>query len=194
MDSAKIENETQRGRIRSALVEGLGFRFPKGTPEDEARKRLNRICDDLAYLSDEGIRRVVGALRTKGEGGSRCFWPDRATFLAYAELAESRPLEEAPGVASWFASAAGREAVAEDRLVAEFLFWEKKKKPPLLAGEKRAVAEQAAAFRSQARRARANKACGRPPVLDDQEFLVWYEDLERRATALVEAGRRGTAI
>lgn len=187
------ETESQRGRVRQALVAGLGFRFPKGTSEDTARKRLDRICDDLVYLTPENLRRVIGALRTKGEGGSRCFWPERATFLAFAEIAQPRALEDAPGVASWFASAAGAEALVADRLVAEFLFWQRMKRPPLSRGDKHGVEEQAAEFRHDRARARSNRDAGRPPMFDDARWLPWYEALEARALALVEAGKRGEA-
>jgi hypothetical protein len=193
MDTAECtEKETRRGRVRGALMR-LGFRFPKGTTDEDAKKRLNRICDDLAYLSDESLRRLVGALRTKGEGSAKCFWPERATFLAFAEAVQSRPLEEAEGVASWFASVAGREALEGDRLVAEFRFWQRLKRPPMSKGDKLTLAQEAAEIRSQRDRARFNRDAGRAPVLDDAEFLRWYEATEARALALVEAGRRGAA-
>lgn len=180
------EQETKRGRVRSALMT-LGFRHPKGVSPEDGKRRLDRICDDLAYLSDESLRRVVGALRTKGEGASRCFWPERATFLAYAEIAQPRALEDAPGVASWFASAAGDAALSDGRLVAEFHFWERAKRPPLSNGERMVVEREADEMRSRLRRAEV------APVLDDAQWLAWYRAMEARALALVEAARRGDA-
>lgn len=191
--SAEAGAESKRGRVRDVLVAQLGFRFPKGTAEDLARKRLDRICDDLTYLSDESLRRLVGAMRTKGEGAARCFWPDRATFLAFAELVQPRRLEDAPGVASWFASEAGRQAVAGDRLVAEFLFWQRHKRPPMTPGDRMAVEEEAREFSSRRRRAVFNRDAGRAPVLDDADWLPRYEAWEARAMRLVEAGRKGQA-
>jgi hypothetical protein len=185
--------ETKRGRVREALVAGLGFRFPKGVKPEDAKRKLDRICDDLVYLSSENLRRVIGALRTKGEGTAKCFWPDRATFLAFAEIAQPRALEDTPGVASWFASAAGREALAEDRLVSEFLFWERMKRPPQSKGDNLRVTEDAREMAARLRRARADREAGRAPFMDDAEWLTWYEGLEARARALVEAGKRGAA-
>jgi hypothetical protein len=184
--------ETRRGRVRTALMR-LGFRFPKGTTDEDAKRRLDRICDDLAYLSDESLRRLVGALRTKGEGSAKCFWPCRATFVGFAEVVQPRALEEAEGVASWFASRAGQEALEADRLVAEFRFWERYKRPPRSRGDLLALSQEADDIRSQRDRARANRAAGRAPVLDDAAFLRWYDGVEARALSLVEAGRRGDA-
>jgi hypothetical protein len=185
--------ETKRGRVRHALVEGLGFRFPRGTPEEVGRKRLDRICDDLAYLSDEGLRRLVGVLRTKGEGSAKAFWPERATFLGFAEAVEPRQLEEAPGVASWFASAAGKEALLGDRLVAEFRWWERAKRPPLKDGEKLTVEEWAREYRERYRRCRSARDAGLRDPIGEEGFIEWYEGLLARALALVEAGKRGEA-
>lgn len=193
MDVEKDDHESKRGRVRQALVAGLGFRFAKGTPEDKAKKALNQICDDLTYLTDENLRRVIGALRTKGEGSSRCFWPPRATFLAFAEAAQPRRLEDAPGVATWFASKAGQDALTEGRLVAEFLFWERYKRPPLTSGDRQTVSSHADEMRTRVRRARFNRDNDRAPVLDDPDFLRWYDDMEARAKALVRAGKAGQA-
>ena len=193
MEKAEAQTDSARGRVREVLVTGLGFRFPKGVSEDLGRKRLDRICDDLVYLSPESLRRLVGALRTKGEGSSRCCWPERATFLAFAELVQPRALEDAPGVASWFASAAGQSAVEGDRLVAEFLFWQRHKRPPLTPGDRMSIEEHARELRSRRRRACFNRSGGRGAVLDDAAWLPWFEGVHARALALVEAGRQGAA-
>lgn len=193
MTEAQDQTESRRGRVREALVTGLGFKFPRGTSDEEARKRIDGICDALVRLTDENLRRVIATMKTKGEGSSRCFWPPRASFLAYAEIAQPEPLENIPELASWFASRAGQEALADGRLVAELLFWDKHKRPPVFEGDPRRVRDRADELETRRKRAVFNRDAGRAPVADDLEFLAWYEALEARAMALVEAGNKGQA-
>lgn len=184
--------ETKRGRVRRLLLEplqDLGFRFKKGTPDDVASRRLAALCDDMAYLSDEALRRVALAMRDKGEGSARCFWPERATFIAFAQMAQPRPIEDMPGMASWFASAAGSAAQEQDRLVAEYRWWRVKHRPPMNDGEWRRISERAAQWRSQAERFRDRLMRG--VVLDqqDQGWLAAYDADHAAALALVQRGQ-----
>lgn len=188
------KTETQRDRVRRLLIgplQDLGFRFKKGTPDDLAAKRLATLCDDMAYLSDVALERLALALRDKGEGSARCFWPERATFIAYAQMAEPRPIEEMPGLVSWFASAAGQRALSEDRLVAEYRWWRHKHRPPMNPEEWAMVTKRAAEWRGRAERFRDRLSRG--VALDHQDggWLAAYEADHAAALALV--GNRDAA-
>lgn len=186
-------DETQRDRVRRILIEPLteaGFRFPKGTDDEGRRKALDRIADSLAYLGDSALDTLRAALVTKGEGAARCFWPSYATIAGLAEAFQSRPIEDVPEVARWFGSAAGRAALAGDRLVAEFEFWERKKRPPLSRQETDRVAQRAREQSERAARIRDRIRRGLPPLFDvDGEWLSWYDATRRRAEALVNGVR-----
>lgn len=190
-DRAKA-TETNRDRVRRLVIDPLaetGFRFKQGTDPDKAKAHLNRITDALAHMSDEELDRMRASLQTKGEGSSRCFWPASATVLALAEVCHPRPMEEVPAIASWFRSAAGREALTADRLAAEFRFWEKKKRPPLNDVERRRIDETALNWRRKAQYIRERQQNGRLPDENDLSWLAWYEVLTARAKALVEGGQ-----
>ena len=61
MTEEQTTTETNRDRVRRLFINPmieLGFRFPHRTPEDIVRKRLDRMADDLGYLTDENLRRV----------------------------------------------------------------------------------------------------------------------------------------
>lgn len=191
MSDRATATETNRDRVRRLVIDPLaetGFRFKQGTDPDKAKAHLNRITDALAHMSDEELDRMRASLQTKGEGSSRCFWPASATVLALAEVCHPRPMEEVPAIASWFRSAAGREALAADRLAAEFRFWERKKRPPLNEAERRKISEVAAEWRRRAQYVRERQRDGRSPGHDELEWLRWFEALTKRAQALVEGG------
>ena len=172
------DHESKRDRVRRLLLDRLGsigFRFPKGTDPAEAQKRLDRLADELAYMTDLNLERLFEAMRSKGEGKARDFWPSHAAFIALAQLAQPRPLQEMPGLASWFGSAAGRAALAEGRLVAEYRWWREKHRPPLNA---------------QAKAARVKERLGHALPVDpaDREWLFAFERDEAAARELVELG------
>lgn len=180
--------ETGRDRVRRLLIGPLqeaGFRFRKGTVEDKAQADLDRIADSLGYLSDRALDVLRASLLTKGEGAARCFWPAYATIVGLAEAFEPRPLEEVPEIARWFRSAAGREAMATDRLAAEFAFWEKLKRPPVSIQDKQRVGQRAAEWRDRALRIRDRVNRGIDPFPGDAEWLAWYDALTARAASLV---------
>ncbi len=188
--------ETKRDRVRRLLLTpmaDLGFRFPKGVSAEEGQRKLDRIADDLAYMADDRLQeRMLPTLRTKGQGSARNFWPDHATFIAYAQMAQFRPLAELPGIASWFGSVAGQQALDGGRLVAEFRFWLEKNRPPHSDIEKRRVAAQGA--EDQSRAVRIRERLGHNLAVDpiDRAWLVEFDQCEARAMALVDA-RRGDA-
>ncbi|MBR9766539.1 MAG: hypothetical protein GYB53_24245 [Rhodobacteraceae bacterium] len=183
--------ETKRDRVRRLLLDplaALGFRFQRGTDPDEGRKRLDRLADELAYMSDENLRRLFEAMRTKGEGKARDFWPSHAAFVALAQIAQPRPLEEMPGLASWFGSEAGRQALAEGRLVEEYRWWLVKHRPPLNAQERRVVADRGGAGQARAARLTERLGLGLPVDVADREWLLAWQAHEAAARALVRLG------
>ena len=191
MDRAdQTQTETKRDRVRRLLIQPLadrGFRFKAGTPAERQRELLDQLADDMAYLSDESLQVLEQCMRAKGEGTSRCFWPSLATFDGFAQAREPRPLGELPAVLRWFASAAGRAALDGDRLVAEYLFWQRHRRPPVRQLEQQAVAEEAARINRQAEAIRDRRDRGGAPTSDDLAWLAWHDDLLARVRSYLRA-------
>ena len=180
--------ESNRARVRRLFIapmQGLGFRFKKGTPIEEERKRIERIIDDVSYLTDRNLDRLYLTLRDKGEGSARCFWPARATIIALAQAAQPRPIEDFPGLASWFASAAGQRALEANRLVAEYRFWKAKHRPPMNDHETAMITSHARRFASDVELARERLYRNVPLQPDERAMLEAYELDERSALDLV---------
>ena len=170
--------ETKRDRVRRLLIDPLkadGFRFARGVTAEDAKTRLDRLADDLAYLKDDGLDALRVSLRTKGEGAARCFWPAPATVLGLAESFQRRPLDELPALLRWFASAAGGAAVLGDRLVAEYWFWTMHKRPPVKPMDKKVVADKAEEWRRRVELAKDRIARGHTMPDDDAQWLQWYQ-------------------
>ena len=181
---------SNRDRIRDLLFDRLGFRFARGTDAEKGKAMLNRIADDLAYLSDESLAALLAMLRTKGEGTARCFWPPRATFLAIAEYIQPRPVEDIPALCSWFGSVEGPKAAANGILVETFLFIEARKLPPVADGAMRQITAQA---RENARRlliVDERTAAGLSVAPDELAFARWYREKLAFCQNLMEAERR----
>ncbi|QPM89368.1 hypothetical protein [Pseudooceanicola algae] len=194
--SEEQKTETKRGRVRRLLLTPLaemGFRWKKGVSPEDGQRRLDRVADDLAYLTDGNLDRLFLSLQDKGEGSARCFWPVHATFVAYAQLAQPRPLEEMPGLASWFASKAGQRAQAEDCLVAHLRFWMAKRRPPMNDAEHRRVAERASEMRDRVIRLQDKIDRGWLISEADEAWLDAYRRDLQRATALVDLSGQGDA-
>ncbi|MGI3169999.1 hypothetical protein ACRARG_12640 [Pseudooceanicola sp. C21-150M6] len=192
------KHEANRQRVRRFLIgplQALGFRFKKGTPIEEERKRLAQIADDVGYLTDQNLDRLYLALRDKGEGSARCFWPARATIIAFAQAAQPRPIEDMPGLASWFASEAGRRAEEDGRLVAEYRFWTVKHRPPLNDRERDLIAKRARQWASEVDVARDRLRRDVPLRPGEEGMLHAYEIDEAAARELVRgsAGREDAA-
>ncbi|MBO9453250.1 hypothetical protein J7426_23515 [Tropicibacter sp. R16_0] len=193
MNGQQVSTETSRDRVRRMVITPLadsGFRFKRGTPDEQQRKVLDRMADALGYMSDRGLSALQATLATKGEGSAKCFWPCMATVIGCAEAFEPRPLEELPAVARWFGSQAGIEAARAGRLVAEYEFWRRKKRPPMNVQERKVVSDRAATWSARADRVRDRIDRGFAPFGDDGEWLRWYDATKARAAALVgKAGR-----
>lgn len=181
-------DETKRDRVRRLLIDPLteaGFRFPKATGEDEAKRALTRLADGLAYLGDDALTVLKATLLTKGEGSARCFWPTYVTIVGLAEAYQPRPLEEVPELLRWFASAAGRDAMAAGRLVAEFQFWEAKKRPPVTPRDRELVTVRAREHRERRELVLDRRRRDIPLRADEVAWIDWYERTFARVEALV---------
>ena len=185
------EFETKRDRVRRMLLIPLaeiGFRFPRNVDAEQGQKQLDRLADDLTYMSDLNLQRLFESVRTKGEGKTRDFWPSHAYFISLAQMAQPRALEEMPGLASWFGSAAGRAALADGRLVEEYRWWLQKHRPPMNPQERRVIADRAGAAQSKADRLRERLGLNLPVDAGDREWLHVFDAHEAAARALVRAG------
>ena len=185
------EGETKRDRVRRLLIGPLGFRFPKGHDADKARRFLDEIADELAYMADDRLRALRECLQTKGEGASRCFWPCRATSLGYAEAFQPRPIEELPAMASWLGSVEGPRARGAGTLLPTFLFIEQFKRPPVKGeADLRAVRVHGMGWAELSDRLRVAAVRRRRGVASDNErqMLDWAAAIEARALALVAKG------
>ncbi|PYE80828.1 hypothetical protein [Pseudoroseicyclus aestuarii] len=178
--------ETKRDRVRRLLLQPLEFRSKRGTDAAAARQMLDGLADELAYMTDDNLVALRGMLASKGEGSSRCFWPSPASFRAYAEMVQPRPLDEVPALVRWFRSIEGPRAVAEGTLVETFLWFEKKKAPPVTPQARALVAQKAQANR---RRLEVIGDRRKREVLNDANDLAWerwYLDQRERVEGLVE--------
>ncbi len=194
-DHVETHQEGNRARVRRLFIEPLtrdGMRFKHGTPTEEQRRRLDQMADDLGYLSDESLAVLAACMVSKGEGVNRVFWPSRVSILGFAEAREPRPLEEVPGLRSWFISAAGRTAAGiPGRLVAEFGFWKRRKRPPLGDREWDAVNRNAADYARRVELTRDRLARGVQVDATDTSWLAHYEQTE--ATLLGWIAKAGDA-
>jgi len=148
MDHATIDQPVQsnRDRVRQLLFVPLAFRFKAGSDLVEGRRMLDRIADDLGYLSDAELATLLACVQTKGEGSCKAFWPSAATFRGWAEVVRPRPLDELPALVSWFASVEGPRAKADGTLVALWRWFEEKKIPPYQPEMRAVVAKRAADY------------------------------------------------
>ena len=183
------QTETKRDRVRRLLIDPLGFRFPKRTEPDEARKRLDRLADDLGYLSDASLRTLADMLRTKGQGSERNFWPDHATFIGFAEVVQPRPVEELPALLSWFGSVEGPRAISEGTLVETFDWISRRKIPPYSPPARAAVNEEAAKNARRLSIIAERRAAGLTVAPDELGWERWYLDRKTECEALVARER-----
>lgn len=178
MAEKETATETKRDRVRRLLIDPLardGMRFKAQVSPEDQRKRLDRMADDLTYMSDANLSRLRITLSTKGDGAKGDFWPRRVTVLKFANMAQHRPIEDIPGFRSWFASAAGVEAARVPGLLqAQYLFWCREFHPPVADVHARAVtmkAKELAEREGYLNRRLAEGACLSP---QDAEWLRRY--------------------
>lgn len=186
--------ETNRDRVRRLLLVPLGFRHERKTDEAAGRALLDGIADDLAYVSDDALGRILEAMRGKGLGVHKDFWPTRAAFIGYAEMYHPRPLELSPKLMSWFASVEGPRAIAEGTLVETWQFFEKYKYPPARPDAKRRVLEAAQTNARKLQLISEQRARGREILPDDAAWERWYLDRRQFCMDAVERARAGKAV
>ena len=186
------KKETKRDRVRRLLIHplvdpitGLGMRRNKQImDQDRFKATLDRLCDELGYMSDLGLQTLYGFLKTKGEGRNRDILPPRATILGYAELVEDCPIERIPAMASWFGSVEGPKAQTEGTLVETYRFIRKFKRPPNGPNAQQRIHAKAKENRSALEHANGMIARGRD-IDEHQAFIAAYDADLAAATALL---------
>lgn len=179
------KQETNRDRVRRLLLDPLGFRFPRGTTDETAKKRLNAIADEMGYLTDDSLRALAALMRSHGDGSSKCFWPPLASFVGLAEYVQKRPIEELPALLSWFRSVEGPRAAAAGELVETYLFIASRKYPPFKDGYRREVALRAAENNRRVQIVEERHRGGLPVAADDDAFVRWYAERQEYCAALL---------
>ena len=185
--------ETKRARVRRLLIEpleALGFRRGAKMTPDVFKKKMGRLLDDLAYLSDDSLAVLYEAVHTKGQGRNRDVWPQWATFYGFAELIEPRPVAELPALLRWFRSVEGPKALHAGTLVETWQYFQRYKRPPKIAAGQinaAAVANQSRAIRI---REREQRGSAQP---DDVLWLRWYERRLAYCEAIVRGDDLGAA-
>lgn len=182
-------HETNRDRVRRLLLDPLGFRCPKKVDEADMRRRLDRVADDLSYLSDFSLKVLRDILATKGQGADRCFWPEHATFIGFAEIVQPRPIEELPALRSWFGSVEGPRAMADGTLVETFDYIFRRKAPPATPQGRAIVAEAAAANARRLRIIAERRRAELPVSQDETEWERSYLRRREEIAAMVQAER-----
>lgn len=171
--------ETKRAKVRRLLFEPLGFRFRREVDEAARRHFLDGLADDLGYMAEDRLKALAEFLRSHGQGSDRNIWPDRATFIGFAEVVQPRPLEELPALLSWFGSVEGPRAQAAGELVETWDYIRCRKAPPFTDGARKRVAEAA---RENSRRLdiiAERRAAGLGIAAGELDWERWY--LARRA-------------
>jgi hypothetical protein len=193
MTEAHEPTESNRDRVRRLLFGPLGFRHPSRLTEADGRALLDRIADELAYLTDDALMVLARMLRVHGQGSARNWWPDRATFVGWAHVVQPRPLDEDPKLLSWFASIEGQRMVQEGTLVETYLYLQKHRVPPATPEARRQVKTRADEARRRVGIVREKQRAGIDVGYDDARFADLYEAETRRLTALVQTRRGGVA-
>lgn len=195
MDKAepKETRESNRARVRRLLLDPLGFRSPKGVSVEVERDQLATIADEVGYLTDDELMILARIMAPHGAGGSKCFWPDRASFIGFAHVVRARPLAEDPKVLSWWASIEGQRMVLDGTLVETYQYFERHRTPPAKPGARAQVAEAA---RDNARRLTVieeKQRLGYAIPAEDLAWRQWYRGRLDYLTALVEQARAARA-
>ncbi len=183
--------EAQRARVRRLLIDPLtrlGMCWPRKVRPSDGQAALDGICDDLAYLSDDALRVLAEGLRAKGQGTKRNQWPSRVALLTWAEALEPRPLNMLPSCLRWFASRAGPAALAEGRHVAEYLYWQRAKAPPVTPMQRDQVRRDGQDMQARLALLQERRARGVRLALHDAEWLDWYLTHDRQVTELIRKG------
>lgn len=185
--------ETKRDRVRRLVFAPVGFRHPKRVGPEEGRAFLDSLADDLAYMDDGQLAALAEALRGKGEGSARDWWPSRAAVLGIAEWIAPRPLELAPALMRWFGSVEGPRAIADGTLVETWAYFERHKAPPVTPAARAQVAQRAAEAARRLVVIADRRARGVAVDPEDAAWERWYLDRRAFCATRVEEARASRA-
>lgn len=181
--------ETNRDRVRRLLFVPLGFRHRREVDEAQCRHWLDTLADELGYMRDARLVALAELMRGHGQGAARNFWPDRATFIGFAEMLEPRPLDQLPAVCSWFGSVEGPAAMRAGTLVETWQYIQRAKKPPYTDQARRQIAEAAALSRRRLDIIAERRQLGLPLNPDDLAWEAWYRRLSDHCAEVVTRER-----
>lgn len=183
--------ETKRDKVRRLVFAPLGFRHRRERADEDGRKWLDDLADELGYMSEDRLKALAELMRGHGEGAARNFWPDRATFIGFAEMLEPRPLDQLPAVCSWFGSVEGPRAIAEGTLVETWAYIHRNKRPPYTEQARRLIAEQAAMSLRRIEVIADRRRAGLSVDADALAWEAWYMQLQTQCEAIVARERAG---
>ncbi len=192
MDSETLTAaETKRDRVRRLFITPMiehGWRKPPSVKQEAHDALLVKLADGLGYLTDHNFARLRAVMQTKGTGPRLNNWPTLATIMSFAQVAQPRPIDEVPGLLSWFRSAAGAQAELQGRLVEEYGWWCKHHSPPYLPGHMRLVASRAAENRQRATLIEDQVRRGGSPMESERAWLAHYRAREAHVRSLMDGG------
>jgi hypothetical protein len=180
-----VPSESNRARVRRILFDPLGFRFPKRMTVADGQSILNGIADDLAYMADDKLEALERMLRVHGQGSDRSFWPERATFVAFAHVCQPLPLDRDPKLRSWFASVEGQRMVQDGTLVETWRYFERKRIPPYTPEAREMVRREAEGNARRVQLVAERLRLGLPVNAEEGRFSEWYLDQRARLERLV---------
>ncbi|MGP3699205.1 hypothetical protein [Rhodobacter sp. NSM] len=184
MSGAKAED---RARVKALVVDRLdqaGMARKRGVPAAAHEATMGRICERLAYMSDDNLMTLAETLIDSAPDG---VWPSEIVIQQFARSLQEPPPAERRIVSSWLASIEGPKAEAGGHLV-ELYRWLLKHPRPPLAMDLREIRDQAVenARRCELTRDRIDRETASP---EDRVWLEQYLRDRDAARALVDAGR-----
>ncbi|ODM42837.1 hypothetical protein [Cereibacter johrii] len=184
MSGAKAED---RARVKALVVDRLeqaGMARKRGVSAAVHEATMGRICERLAYMSDDNLMTLAETLIDNAPDG---IWPSELVIREFARGLQEPPAAERRIVTSWLASIEGPKAEAGGHLV-ELYRWLLKHPRPPMAMDMRGIREQAAenARRCELTRDRIDRETASP---EDRGWLEQYLRDRDAARALVDAGR-----
>ena len=184
MSDAKAED---RARVKALLVERLdqaGMARRRGVSAAAHEQWTARLCDQLAYMTDENLMTLAETLIDNAPGG---VWPSEIVIRQFARALQEAPAVERRIISSWLASVEGPKAEAGGHLVELFRWLDRHGRPPL-AMDMVTIRERAQANARRVEIVRDRIARG-VAVQEDRDWLVHYLRDRDQAQALVDAGR-----
>lgn len=184
MSGAKAED---RARVKALVVDRLdqaGMVRKRGVAAAVHEAAMARLCEQLAYMSDDNLMTLAEALIDSAPDG---VWPAEVVIRQFARAIQEPPAAERRLVSSWLASVEGPKAEAGGHLV-ELYRWLLKHPRPPLAMDMREIHERAA---ENARRIELvrDRIARETATQEDRDWLGQYLRDQDQARALVEAGR-----